>query len=157
MPDIEEYRFGHIVIDCRRAQRRRDRCHRRWRQDGHALVVDDLSKILDQLPERLVVGADAYGRNASRARRAAGSARPRDQGRGPQNTDEAVRRCRTADAAPTAAALHLTCCGAGVAGGNPEEGTIDPISACEDDRWRTALDTPVASVNDARAKRPCLD
>jgi hypothetical protein len=33
-----------------------------WRQDGHALVLDDLADVLDELPSHLVVGTGANGR-----------------------------------------------------------------------------------------------
>jgi hypothetical protein len=33
-----------------------------WRQGGHALVLDDLAEVLDELPDHLVVGTGANGR-----------------------------------------------------------------------------------------------
>ena len=113
MPDIADYRFGHIIIDG--AEHTHDVIilpdrvvTEWWRADGHALVLDDLAKVLDDLPERLVVGAGAYGRM-----RPDPAALQALQDRGIEvevhNTDEAVRRYRAADAARTAAALHLTC------------------------------------------------
>ena len=32
-----------------------------WRRQGHGLVLEDLSEVLDELPERLLVGTGAYG------------------------------------------------------------------------------------------------
>ena len=33
-----------------------------WRKKGHGLVLEDLDEVLDELPERLLVGTGAYGR-----------------------------------------------------------------------------------------------
>ena len=33
-----------------------------WRADGHRLVLADLADVLEELPERLLVGTGAYGR-----------------------------------------------------------------------------------------------
>ena len=30
-----------------------------WRRDGHSLVLEDLEEVLDELPERLIVGMGA--------------------------------------------------------------------------------------------------
>jgi hypothetical protein len=32
-----------------------------WRQDGHALVLEDLDEVVDDLPEHLVIGTGAHG------------------------------------------------------------------------------------------------
>jgi hypothetical protein len=32
-----------------------------WRREGHGLVLEDLDEVLDELPERLLVGTGAYG------------------------------------------------------------------------------------------------
>jgi hypothetical protein len=79
-----------------------------WRRDGHALVLEDLDEVLDELPERLLVGTGAYGR--MRPDPAALEALGR---RGVtvevMPTDQAVRRYADLNPAATAAALHLTC------------------------------------------------
>ena len=113
MPDIEDYRFGLIVIDG--AEHTDDVIilpdrvvTKWWRQNGHALVLHDLSKVLEDLPERLVVGAGAHGRMRP-APAALEALRDRGIEVEVHNTEEAVRRYRAADAAHTAAALHLTC------------------------------------------------
>jgi len=85
---VEGYRFGRIVVDGE--EQTRDviilparMVPSRWRAEGHALVLDDLGDVLDDLPERLIVVV--------------------------ARTDEAVRLFADADPATTAAALHLTC------------------------------------------------
>ena len=113
MARIEGYRFGRVVVDGR--EETRDvivlpgRVVRNWwRQDGHALALDDLSEVIDELPDRLIVGTGLSER--MRPERAALEALRR---RGVEvevtRTDEAVRLFAQADPARTAAALHLTC------------------------------------------------
>jgi hypothetical protein len=67
MARIDHYEFGRIIID--RGEETNDliilpdRVVRNWwRQDGHALVLDDLVEVLDDLPSHLVVGTGAAGR-----------------------------------------------------------------------------------------------
>ena len=113
MQRLGDYRFGHVVVDGR--EETRDviilpaRVVRNWwRRDGHALVQEDLQDVLDELPERLIVGMGA-----------ASQMRPDDslvdllRRRGVEveclPTDRAVVRFGELDPARTAAALHLTC------------------------------------------------
>jgi hypothetical protein len=113
MARVDHYEFGRIVVDGR--QETNDlivlpgRVVRNWwRQDGHALVLDDLAEVLDQLPSHLVVGTGADGRmrpdpatiRQLNERGVAVEALP---------TSQAVRRFGELDPARTAAALHLTC------------------------------------------------
>jgi hypothetical protein len=113
MARIDQYEFGRIVVDGREEISDLiilpDRVVRNWwRRDGHALVLDDLAEVLDELPSHLVVGTGADGRM-----------RPDPQAiRQLQNrgltvealpTGQAVRRFGELDPADTAAALHLTC------------------------------------------------
>jgi hypothetical protein len=113
MARIGHYEFGRIVIDGREETSDLiilpDRLVRDWwRQDGHALVVDDLGEVLDELPTRLVVGTGAAGRmqpdpdtiQQLQDRGVTVEALP---------TSQAVRRFGELDPANTAAALHLTC------------------------------------------------
>src|SRR5512132_2408340 len=113
MARIDHYEFGRIVIDgCEETGELiilPDRVVRNWwRQDGHALVLDDLLEVLDELPSHLVVGTGANGRmrpdpDAVRQLQQRGvtvEALP---------TGQAVRRFGELDPAGTAAALHLTC------------------------------------------------
>jgi len=113
MARIERYRFGSVTVDGNEETRDLIVLPRRvvrnwWRRDGHALVLEDLEEVLEELPERLIVGTGAYGRMAP------------DQGtldrlreRGIEvetmRTAEAVRRYGELDEERTAAALHLTC------------------------------------------------
>ena len=79
-----------------------------WRRDGHALILDDLVEVLDELPSHLVVGTGADGR----LRPDSGAVRQLQE-RGVTvealPTGQAVRRFAELDPAGAAAALHLTC------------------------------------------------
>ena len=113
MPEIEGYGFGRVTIDGREETRDvivlPDRVVRGWwRKEGHGLVLEDLDEVLDELPDRLLVGTGAYGQ-----------LRP-DPGalealhtRGVEvevlRTADAVERYAQLDPRKTAAALHLTC------------------------------------------------
>ena len=113
MTRLADYSFGRIVVDG--VEETRDvivlpgRVVRNWwRRDGHALVLEDLDDVLDELPERLVVGTGAHGRmvpdpgalEALRERGVEVEALP---------TEDAVRLYGEHDPRRTAAALHLTC------------------------------------------------
>ena len=113
MTRIDHYEFGRIMIDGRQETKDLiilpDRVVRNWwRQDGHALVLDDLAEVLGDLPSHLVVGTGADGRM-----RPDPDTLQQLQGRGVTvetlPTGQAVRRFGELDPANTAAALHLTC------------------------------------------------
>jgi hypothetical protein len=113
---IEGYRPGRVVVDGVEHTRDvivlPDRVVADWwRRDGHSLVLEDLDQVLDDLPERLIVGCGYAGRlepdpgvvAALERRGTALEALP---------TDAAVARYRelaAANPAAIAAALHLTC------------------------------------------------
>ena len=110
---IEGYRFGRVVVDG--AEQTKDVIilpervvTNWWRQDGHALVLADLDDVLEELPDRLVVGTGADGRMQPDPECVQ---RLRERGIVVEvlRTDEAVRRYGELDANRTAAALHLTC------------------------------------------------
>src|SRR5918912_2075742 len=66
MPGIEGYGFGRVTIDGREETRDvivlPERVVRGWwRKNGHGLVLEDLDEVLDELPERLLLGTGAYG------------------------------------------------------------------------------------------------
>jgi hypothetical protein len=110
---IQGYSFGRVTVDG--TEETRDvivlpgRVVRDWwRRDGHGLVPEDLAEVLDELPERLLLGTGAHGRlrpdpvtiELLRRRGVEVEAMP---------TAEAVARYAELDPARTAAALHLTC------------------------------------------------
>lgn len=113
MARLEDYSFGRPTVDGDEHTRDLIVLPRRvvanwWRREGHSLVLEDLEEVLDELPERLIVGTGAQGRL---------SLDPRTLERLQESgievemlaTNEAVRRYGRLDPAATAAALHLTC------------------------------------------------
>jgi len=113
MPEIEGYGFGRVTIDGREETRDvivlpKRVGHGWWRKEGHGLVLEDLEEVLDELPERLLVGTGAYGQmrpdpgtlETLRSHGVEVEVLP---------TAEAVRRFAELDPRKTAAALHLTC------------------------------------------------
>ena len=113
MPEIEGYGFGRVTIDGREETRDvivlPERVLRGWwRKEGHGLVLEDLDDVLDELPERLLVGTGAYGRM-----RPDPGALEELRVRGIEvevlRAAEAVERYGEVDPRKTAAALHLTC------------------------------------------------
>jgi hypothetical protein len=113
MSELRGYRFGRLLVDGREETRDLIVLPGRvvrgwWRRDGHALVLEDLDEVLDELPQRLIVGMGA----ASRMRPAptiVTSLRERGVEVECLATDRAVERFGELDPAQTAAALHLTC------------------------------------------------
>lgn len=113
MSRIEGYQFGRVLVDGTEQTSDvivlPDRVVPNWwRKEGHALVLEDLADVLDDLPERLVVGTGADGRM-----RPDPDCVKRLEERGIEvevfRTDEAVGRYAGLDPARTAVALHLTC------------------------------------------------
>jgi hypothetical protein len=113
MARLESYSFGRVTVDGREETKDVIVLPERvvtgwWRQDGHALVLDDLVDVLDELPERLVVGTGAYGQmrpdpetlETLRSRGVDVEVLP---------TEQAVQRYGELDPRRSAAALHLTC------------------------------------------------
>jgi hypothetical protein len=113
MARLEDYSFGRIIVDG--SEHRRDLIVLPdrvvadwWRKNGHSLAIDDLDEVIEELPERLILGCGHDGRlhpdpaviEALRARGVEVEA---------VRTGEAVDRYRASDPARTAAALHLTC------------------------------------------------
>jgi hypothetical protein len=113
MARIDDYGFGRIVVDGH--EEHADvillpgRTVTRWRRRrGHELVIDDLTDVLSELPERLVIGTGADGRmHADPA--ALEQLAVRGVAVELLPTGEAVRRFGELDPRRTAAALHLTC------------------------------------------------
>ena len=110
---LEDFSFGRLTVDGSEQTRDLivlpDRVVTNWRRrDGHSLAMDDLGEVLDELPERLILGLGYHDRLhpdpaviGELERRGTVVERLR--------TDEAVRRYGELDARRTAAALHLTC------------------------------------------------
>ena len=113
MARLDGYRFGRVLVDGSEQTRDLivlpDRVVTNWwRRDGHSLVLDDLSDVLDDLPERLIVGVGAYGRlHPDQA--AIAELERRGVAVECLRTGAAVRRYSELDPARSAAALHLTC------------------------------------------------
>ena len=113
MPRIEGYRFGHILIDGEEQTHDVIVLPNRvltnwWRADGHRLVLADLEDVIDDLPERLIVGTGAYAQMRPDSE-ALDELRERGIEIEALPTDEAVHRYGELDPRRTAAALHLTC------------------------------------------------
>jgi hypothetical protein len=113
MPEMQGYAFGRVTVDGREETRDVILLPERvvrdwWRKEGHSLVLEDLDEVLDELPERLLIGTGAYGRTRPdpgaletlRARGIEVEVLP---------TADAVQRYTRLDPRKTAAALHLTC------------------------------------------------
>jgi hypothetical protein len=113
MAELSHYSFGSLTVDGERHTRDLIVLPERvvtewWRREGHSLAIDDLDEVIDELPDRLILGCGAHGRlepppavlEQLRARGVEVETMP---------TPEAVRRYRELDPKRTAAALHLTC------------------------------------------------
>src|ERR671919_1068820 len=66
MSRIDGYQFGRVLVDGQEETRDIIVLPHRvvrnwWRKDGHSLVIEDLEAVLDELPQRLVVGTGASG------------------------------------------------------------------------------------------------
>jgi hypothetical protein len=113
MARLEDYSFGRLTVDGQEHTRDLIVLPDRvvsdwWRREGHALAMEDLDEVLDELPERLVLGVGAHSQLRPDPAVIAELER-----RGVQveclSTDAAVRRYGELDERSTAAALHLTC------------------------------------------------
>lgn len=113
MARLEDYSFGRVVVDGEEETKDvivlPERVVRNWwRRDGHALVLEDLEAVLDELPTRLIIGTGAEGRLKPDP-----ATISQLEERGIEivvlPTGEAVRRYGASNPAETAAALHLTC------------------------------------------------
>jgi hypothetical protein len=113
MATLERYSFGQITID--------GELHTRdvivlpdrvlgnwWRREGHSLHAEDLERVLDELPARLIVGCGAEGQLKPQ-RDALEELARRGVGVEVLRTADAVKRYGELDERATAAALHLTC------------------------------------------------
>lgn len=113
-PQVQDYRFGHIVVDGRTYERDLIILPEQvvsgwWREKGHKLRAADLATVLEAEPEVLVVGQGAYGRmsvsgKAERVLEEAGIELIAQPTKRAVETYNRLREERRA-----AAALHLTC------------------------------------------------
>jgi hypothetical protein len=113
MHRIDGYSFGRVLVDGEEHRKDVIVLPNRvvaewWRRDGHSLVLEDLDGVLDELPERLILGTGAYGQMQPDPR-AIEQLRAREIEVESLPTPEAIERFGELDSARTAAALHLTC------------------------------------------------
>jgi len=114
VPQIQEYRFGRMVVDGEEHTRDLILLPDRvvsgwWRKEGHRLDVDDLRVVFEAGPEVLVVGTGAYGMMKV----------PEETRRAVEAAGIQLRAARTGEAwrtyqdlrgrHRTAGAFHLTC------------------------------------------------
>ncbi len=116
MPRIEGYSPGRVVVDGVEHTRDVIVLPNRvvgewWRRDGHSLAMEDLDDVLDELPERLILGCGYAGQL-----RPSAAVTEELRGRGTEvealRTEDAVARFQELtddNPAAVAAALHLTC------------------------------------------------
>jgi hypothetical protein len=113
MAELRDYSFGSLTVDGESHTRDLIVLPNRvvpdwWRREGHSLAIEDLEDVIEELPDRLILGCGAHGRlepppavlDELRGRGVEVEAMP---------TAEAVRRYSELDPQRTAAALHLTC------------------------------------------------
>jgi hypothetical protein len=110
---IEGYRFGRVLVDGEEHTKDVIVLPGRvvggwWRQGGHSLVLEDLVDVLEELPERLILGTGAYGRMQPDPS-VIEQLRDRDVEVETMPTPDAIERFGELDPSRTAAALHLTC------------------------------------------------
>jgi hypothetical protein len=113
VPRISGYSFGRVVVDGEEHTKDVIVLPSRvvgswWRRDGHSLVLEDLDDVLDELPERLIIGTGACGRLQPDSR-AIEQLRERAVEVETLPTPDAIERFGRLDPSRTAAALHLTC------------------------------------------------
>jgi len=113
---IENYSPGHVTVDGIKLNRDVIVLPERvlsnwWRRDGHSLAIEDLEDVLDELPERLIVGC-GYSSRLQPERSVVEALAERGVKMEALPTEDAVARYQELEArdpAAVAAALHLTC------------------------------------------------
>lgn len=116
MARIESYSPGRVVVDGVELHRDvivlPDRVLTEWwRREGHSLAMEDLDDVLEDLPERLILGC-GYASQLQPDPAVLETLRERGVKVEALPTDEAVERYQELEArnpAAVAAALHLTC------------------------------------------------
>jgi hypothetical protein len=116
MPRIDEYNPGRVIVDGVEHSRDVIVLPGRvvgdwWRRDGHSLAIEDLDDVLDELPERLIVGCGYAGRLRPSAAVTEELRRRGTEVEALRTEDAVTRYQELADENPAAvaAALHLTC------------------------------------------------
>jgi hypothetical protein len=114
VPEIESYRFGHLVVDGQVHQQDLIILPDRvlggwWRKEGHVLHPEDLEAVLEARPELLVVGQGARGlmRVAVETAQGLDAAGIELVAQPTGNAWQTYNRYR--EKRSVAAALHLTC------------------------------------------------
>jgi hypothetical protein len=113
---IEDYSPGHVVVDGVEQNRDLIVLPNRvlpnwWRREGHTLVIEDLADVLEELPERLIVGC-GYASQLEPELSVIEALARRGVKVEALPTADAVSRFEELEArnpAAVAAALHLTC------------------------------------------------
>jgi len=113
MAELSDYSFGSLTVDGQRHTRDLIVLPQRvvpdwWRREGHSLAIADFDEVMNELPERLILGCGAHGR-LEPPQAVLDQLRSRGVEVEAMRTDEAVRRYDELDPGRTAAALHLTC------------------------------------------------
>jgi hypothetical protein len=113
VPALTNYTFGRVTVDGEEHTRDLivlpDRVVANWwRREGHSLALEDLEGVIDELPERLVLGCGHDGRLRP-PEAVLDALRARGIEVEPMRTGDAVRRYGELDERRAAAALHLTC------------------------------------------------
>ncbi len=62
---VDSYKFGEIVIDREKYTNDvivfKDHIMEWWRKEGHLLQVEDITKVIKEKPDVLIIGTGAYG------------------------------------------------------------------------------------------------
>jgi len=112
---IDEYGFGRLAVGSQEyfsdvilwPDRLRDRW---WRKKGHSLCVEDLKEVLENPPERLLIGLGCYGQMKIPAETLS-ILEERGVELTAMKTGNAVKTWNEwiGESIPSAAGLHLTC------------------------------------------------
>lgn len=113
MAELTDYSFGELTVDGERHTRDLIVLPSRvvpdwWRREGHSLAMEDLDGVIDDLPDRLILGCGAH-HQLQPPQAVLDQLRARGVEVEAMATGEAVRRYGELDPERTAAALHLTC------------------------------------------------
>ncbi len=113
MAELRDYSFGSLTVDGEQHTKDLIVLPGRvvpnwWRREGHSLAMEDFDEVIDELPDRLILGCGHDGR-LKPPEAVLDELRARGVEVETLRTGEAVRRYGELDPDRTAAALHLTC------------------------------------------------